>query len=76
MHSQSISQLQRRAVHAQNAKTCAHLCLARVALMAGHANLIEQAVQLADDGGDLLGEVAGVHGGCRPASASSFAYAL
>lgn len=44
--------------------------------MAGHANLIEQAVQLADDGGDLLGEVAGVHGGCRPASASSFAYAL
>lgn len=36
--------------------------------MTGHANLIEQAVQLADDGGDLLGEVAGVHGGCRPAS--------
>lgn len=36
--------------------------------MAGHAYLVEEAVQLADDGGDLLSEVAGVHGGCRPAS--------
>jgi hypothetical protein len=36
--------------------------------MAGDADLIEQAVQLADDGGDLLGEVARVHGDCRPAS--------
>jgi hypothetical protein len=45
-----------------------HLCLTRVALMAGNADLVEQAVQLADDGGDLLGEVAGVHVGCGPAS--------
>jgi hypothetical protein len=45
-----------------------HLCFTRLALMAGDANVIEQAVQLADDGGDLLGEVARVHGGCRPAS--------
>lgn len=45
-----------------------YLCLARIALMAGHSNLIKQAVQLADDGGDLLSEVAGVHVGCRPAS--------
>jgi hypothetical protein len=36
--------------------------------MAGDADLVEQAVQLADDGGDLLGEVAGVHVGCGPAS--------
>jgi hypothetical protein len=45
-----------------------YLCLARVALMAGHTDLVEQAVQLADDGRDLLGEVARVHGDCRPAS--------
>jgi hypothetical protein len=32
--------------------------------MAGDADLVEQAVQLADDGGDLLGQVAGVHD-CR-----------
>lgn len=36
--------------------------------MAGDANLVEETVQLADDGRHLLGEVAGVHGGCRPAS--------
>jgi hypothetical protein len=36
--------------------------------MAGHTDLVEEAVQLADDGGDLLGEVARVHGDCRPAS--------
>jgi hypothetical protein len=45
-----------------------YLCLARVALMAGHTDLVEQTVQLADDGRDLLGEVARVHGDCRPAS--------
>lgn len=33
--------------------------------MAGDANLIEQAVQLSDDGGDLLGQVARVHRDCR-----------
>jgi hypothetical protein len=32
-----------------------YLCFARVALMAGDANVVEQAVQLADDGRDLLG---------------------
>jgi hypothetical protein len=32
-----------------------YLCFARVALMAGDANVVKQAVQLADDGGDLLG---------------------
>lgn len=44
--------------------------------MAGDADLVEQAVQLADDGGDLLGEVAGVHVGCGLPAASSVAYAL
>lgn len=37
--------------------------------MAGDSDLVKQAVQLADDGRDLLGEVARVHGDCcRPAS--------
>jgi hypothetical protein len=36
--------------------------------MAGNTDLVEQAMQLPDDGGDLLGEVARVHGDCRPAS--------
>lgn len=36
--------------------------------MAGYTNLIKKAMKLADDGGDLLGEVARVHGDCRPAS--------
>ena len=40
-----------------------YLGLARVALMARNANLVKEAVQLADDGGDLLGEVARVHDG-------------
>lgn len=31
--------------------------------MAGDADLVEQAVQLANDGVDLLGKVAGVHFG-------------
>lgn len=38
-----------------------YLCLARVPLMAGDANLVEQAMQLADNSRDLLGQVAGVH---------------
>jgi hypothetical protein len=46
-----------------------YLCLARVSLMAGDTNVVEQTVQLADDGGDLLGQVAGVHGVCSAASA-------
>lgn len=54
----------------------AYLCLARVALMAGNTNLIEQVVQLADDGRDLLREIAGVHVGCRLPAASTVAYAL
>lgn len=33
--------------------------------MAGDADLVEQAVKLADYGGDLLGQVARVHGDCR-----------
>lgn len=33
--------------------------------MAGHTNVVEQAVQLADDGRDLLGQVARVHGGLQ-----------
>jgi hypothetical protein len=36
--------------------------------MAGDTDLVKEAVQLADDGGDLLGEVARVHGERRPAS--------
>jgi hypothetical protein len=30
--------------------------------MAGDANVVEQPVQLADDGGDLLGQIGCVHG--------------
>jgi hypothetical protein len=35
--------------------------------MAGDSDLVEQAMELADDGGDLLGQVAGVHdvGACQ-----------
>jgi hypothetical protein len=44
--------------------------------MAGHADVVEQAVQLADDGRHLLGEVARVHCARRPASPSSAAHAL
>jgi hypothetical protein len=44
--------------------------------MAGYADVVEQAVQLADDGRDLLREVAGVHVGCGPASGVLVAYAL
>ena len=36
--------------------------------MARHTDLVKQAMELADDSGDLLGEVARVHGDCRPAS--------
>lgn len=36
--------------------------------MARNSYLVEEAVQLADDGRHLLSEVTGVHGGCRPAS--------
>lgn len=48
--------------------------------MAGNADVVEEAMQLADDGGDLLGEVAGVHGDdCRasqrPLHAVSIAHA-
>lgn len=55
----------------------AYLCLALVALMAGDSYLIEEAVELADDSGDLLGQVAGVHD-CGTASGgrgSSMAHA-
>lgn len=63
-------QLQNSQLHRADACTGAdaYLCLARVALMAGNTNLIEEVVQLADNGGDLLREIAGVHVGCRPAS--------
>ncbi len=45
--------------------------------MTGDSDLVEQAVQLADDGGDLLRKVAGVHvGDSLPTTASSVAYAL
>lgn len=33
------------------------LCLARVALMAGYADVIEESMELADDGRDLLRQV-------------------
>jgi hypothetical protein len=36
--------------------------------MAGNTDLVKQAMKLTDDGGDLLGEVARVHGDSRPAS--------
>lgn len=38
-----------------------NLRLARVAFVCGHADLIEEAVQALNDGGDLLGQIAGVH---------------
>jgi hypothetical protein len=47
----------------------AYLCLALFPVMAGDADVVEEAVQLADDGRHLLGEVASVHCDCRPASA-------
>jgi hypothetical protein len=53
-----------------------YLCFARVALMAGNANIVEEGVQLADDGRDLLGEVARVHGGSGRASGRVGEYAL
>lgn len=33
--------------------------------MAGHANFIEVSMKLIDDGCNLLGEIAGIHGGGR-----------
>lgn len=39
-----------------------YLCLSGFPLMAWDADLIEEAVQLANDGIDLLRQVAGVHG--------------
>ena len=53
-----------------------YLCFARVALMAGNANVVEEGVQLADDGRDLLGEVARVHCGSERASERVGEYAL
>ena len=47
------------------------LRLSRVALVCRYANLIEEAVQTLNNGGDLLGEVASVHGGCSAASSKS-----
>lgn len=38
------------------------LGLSRVALVSGHSDLIEDRMQLADDGRHLRGQVAGVHG--------------
>lgn len=40
-----------------------YLCLSGFAIMAGDADLVKEAVQLANDGVDLLGKVAGVHFG-------------
>lgn len=47
------------------------LGLSRVAFVCRYANLIEKAVQTLNDGGDLLGQVASVHGGCSAASSKS-----
>lgn len=38
-----------------------YLCLPSIALMAGDADFIEQAMQLANYGVDLLGQVTGIH---------------
>ena len=40
----------------------AYLFLACFAVMIGHADLVEEVMKLADDGADLLREIAGVHG--------------
>ena len=39
--------------------------------MCRHANLIEEAVQALNNGGDLLGQIAGVHSVCEAASSKS-----
>jgi hypothetical protein len=45
-----------RVSHSKHASLAAtYLCFARVALVAGDADVVEQAVQLPDDGRDLLG---------------------
>lgn len=61
-------------ISSYNIGTLAHLCLARIPLMAGDANLVEQTMQLADDGGDLLGQIARVHDcrACLPIVATMF----
>lgn len=40
-----------------------YLLFASLALVVGCADIIEKAVQLANDGVDLLGKMTGVHGG-------------
>ena len=47
------------------------LRLSRVAFVCRYANLIEEAVQALNNGGDLLGQVASVHGGRSAASSKS-----
>lgn len=47
-----------------------NLGLSRVAFMCGNANLIEEVVQTFNDGSDLLGQVAGVHGDRKAASST------
>ncbi len=42
-----------------------YLGLARLAIMAGHTDLVEEAMQLANDGVDLLQQVARIHRGGR-----------
>jgi hypothetical protein len=51
--------------------TCTNLGLSRVALVCRYAYLIEEAVQTLNDGGDLLGQVASVHGAYSAASSKS-----
>lgn len=41
----------------------AYLCLSRVPVMAWNSDLVEEAMKLPDDGGNLLRKVAGVHCG-------------
>ena len=40
-----------------------YLCFTRLAILVGDANLIEEAMELTNDGVDLLRQVAGIHRG-------------
>lgn len=59
---QSIKELGLSAYHYPTDAVKTHLCLARLAVMVRDANLVKQAMQLANARVDLLGQVAGVHG--------------
>lgn len=46
------------------------LGFARIALMVGNADLVEEVMELTDDRGHLLGEVTGIHDGSECSDAT------